>query len=530
MRLSNFFLRSLVGGLVAGLCIGAVELGLRGWGGLEADRVASPLAYQSIDQVEQTVAPPLGPGGDLLRWGSWGRATPRAAPGLRVVVLGGSTAEGERVGPFHAFSGLMERALEAASGAPVEVINAGQGGVANRHVALKLGQVLAQGPVDLVVVYSGDNEFLEVLGLKMAVPGWSARVELARRRLWGLHLYRGLARAVIPALNRSVAPSGVAARSHQLSGRIEPEERALVELLHREALHEMIDRAQAAGVPILLATVADNLRHRGRLDGPAGAEPGAGPPPPDRLAAWLGAPPEVLAARMADPAALSGQEWFALGEALLARGQRALAVEALLHAEQLDTAPHRSSRVMRADLLEISAARGAARCDVAGALRAEGAIGDDSFLDACHPNLEGHARIAQALLQCIEAQQLLPVRGVAGLPFPAPPDPLALDGRRALRAEGEPGRDDDGSAEGALRAAHQAFLHRRPSETAVWLTEAESRGAPAATVARSRLLAQIYGDNGVRQAKEIAAAAHALGDDALAARWAAAPMAAPAGR
>jgi lysophospholipase L1-like esterase len=38
-----------------------------------------------------------------------------------------------------------------------------------------------------------------------------------------------------------------------------------------------------------------------------------------------------------------------------------------------------------------------------------GNIGDDAFLDACHPNHLGHERIAQALLGCIEAQGLLPV-------------------------------------------------------------------------------------------------------------------------
>ena len=516
---SAWLRRPLGGALVALLALVGVEGCLRRWGGVAADRVASPLAYQSIDQVERTVRGPQGRGADLLRWGRWGRATPKRAAGLRVVVFGGSTTEGERVGPFFAFSGLLERALEAEVGAPVEVINVGQAGAANRHVALQIGQVLAEGPVDLLIVYSGDNEFLEILGLKTAVPGWSAQVELTRRRLWRLHLYRALARAVVPALNRSPAPSGVGAQAHQLTGRVEPEERELVELLHREALHEMIDRAQAAGVPILLATVADNLRYPGRFDGPPTSPGGLGPTDLDRLDALALLTDDRLRELLPDEAALSGAEWFALGERLLTQGRGMLGVEALLHAERLDTRPHRSNHRMRADLLAIAEARGAASCDVAGAFLEHGNIGDDAFLDACHPNHLGHERIAQALLGCIEAQGLLPTGGAADAPLPAPRDPSAIDGLRDLRRDEPPGHGEDGSWPQAMGAAQQALLQQRPTEAARWVEAAAARGAPAATVARSRLLVQIYGDERVEQAAALLPAIDAAGDPGLAARW-----------
>jgi hypothetical protein len=516
---SSLATRSMLGALIAGLTFGLTELGLRLWGGVAGDRVESPLAYQSLELVEATVQQPLSRASDLQRWGRWRRATPVEAPGLRVVVLGGSTAEGDRIGPFHAFAAQIERALSAATDRPVEVINAGQGGIANRHVALKLEQLLRQGPVDLVVVYSGDNEFLEILGLKMTVPGWSARVELTRRRLWGLHIYRALARGVIPSLNRGAAPPGAAHRAQRLEGSIEPDERALVELLHREALVEMAARARAAGVPLLLSTVADNLLHKANLDGRPTARPPVGPGEQARWDAWTALPPDRLRARLADEAALTGPDWFALGEVLLARGDRANGVKALLHAERLDPRPHRSNHRMRADLLEVAAAHGAAACDVAGSFQAGGHIGGDVFYDACHPTAAGHTLIAQTLLRCIEEQGLLPVTGAAGRPIPPPPDPLALDGRSDPRLERDPAQSDDGSWEGALRAGHQALLHMRPAEAVRWVDTAAARGAPERTVLRSRLMAQITGDESIQRADQLAADLDALGDAALSARW-----------
>ena len=507
------------GALVALAAFAGAEGCVRHWGGVAADRVASPLAYQSLDQVEMTVRGSVDRGGDLLRWGRWSRATPVRAAGLRVVVMGGSTAEGERVGPFHAFAGQVERALEAAVEGPVEVINVGQGGVANRHVAVQLGQVLAQGPVDLVIVYSGDNEFLEILGLKTVVPGWSAEVELTRRRLWRLHLYRLLARVVVPALNRSDAPTGVAARSHRLEGRIEPEERELVELLHREALHEIADRAAAAGVPLMMATVADNLSYKGRFDGPNGAGGALLPADRERLAALASQPAASLRALLRDEAALSGAEWFALGEHLRQQGKGELAAEALLHAERLDTTPHRSNHQMRADLLAVASERGVASCDVAGAFLAAGHIGDDVFLDACHPNHLGHTLIARALLRCVEEQSLLPIRGVTDRPIPAPPDPLAIDGLTALRRDGPVAAGDDGSWAHAMGEAQQALLTMRAAEAAGWVEQAAARGAPAATVARSRLLTRLYLDERAVRAGDLAAAIDEVGDPHIAARW-----------
>lgn len=509
----------MLGALIATLTLGLAELGLRLWGGVAGDQVQSPLAYQSLELVEATVQQPLSRASDLQRWGRWRRATPVEAPGLRVVVLGGSTAEGDRIGPFHAFAGQLERALSAATEQPVEVINAGQGGIANRHVALKLKQLLAQGPIDLVVVYSGDNEFLEILGLKMSVPGWSAKVELSRRRLWGLHLYRALARGVVPSLNRSEAPPGSAHRAQRLEGTIAPDERALVELLHRESLVSMAEEARAAGVPLLLGTVADNLLHKANLDGRPGGRGPVGRAEQARWSGWTSLSPDALQARLADETALSGPDWFTLGEVLLAQGQRAAAVQALLHAERLDPRPHRSNHQMRADLIEVAAAHGVAACDVAGAFQQSGHIGEDVFYDACHPNLAGHTLIAQTLLQCIEDQLLLPIRGAAGRPIPPPPDPLALDGRSDPRLERDPAQSDDGSWEGALRAGHQALLHMRPAEAVRWVDTAAARGAPEPTTLRSRLVAQITGDERVQRAEQLAPALDALGDPALSARW-----------
>ena len=514
-RSSSLALRALAGLVVAGAVLGLAEVALRVWGGVARDRVASPLAYQEAHGVHTPVGALPGAQPPSRRWGVWGRAAPRAPAGLRVLVLGGSTTEGERVGPFQAFAGLLERDLAAAHDGPVEVLNLGQGGIAARHVAIQLDAVLADDlPAaerpDLVVVYSGNNEFLEVLGLKRLLPRWSASQELARRRLWRLHLYRLLARHVVPALNRSPGEAGLALREQRLSGVIDADDRALVELLYAEALARMARRAGAVGVPLLLATVADNLEAH-----PEHADGGGGQGQPVEAVRPLS--PDALAPLLEDEARLPAAEWHALGAALQRAGRTAEARAAFLHAERLDPTPHRSNHRMRAGLLEVAAKEGVASCDVAKALFDADAVGRDAFFDDCHPTFDGHRRIADALRGCIERHALLPLSSDGAEETAPSPPALSLDAYTGGRRDG-PAPPDDGSWQAALVAGHQAFLVRDLPGSASAYTEARERGAPARVVGRSVLLLREHSPD-FDPAAELPALLEAAGDPTLGARW-----------
>lgn len=79
---------------------------------------------------------------------------------FRVVALGGSTTQGEPYSTETAFPQWMGIALEAASGQEVEVLNLGGLSYASYRVKKILEESLSYSP-DLVVIYTGHNEFLE---------------------------------------------------------------------------------------------------------------------------------------------------------------------------------------------------------------------------------------------------------------------------------------------------------------------------------------------------------------------------------
>ncbi|MCA9129844.1 MAG: hypothetical protein KDB22_22310, partial [Planctomycetales bacterium] len=80
---------------------------------------------------------------------------------FRVFALGGSTTQGEPYGTATAFPKWMELELQARMpDFQVEVINCGGLSYASYRVKVILSEVLAYQP-DLVVVYTGHNEYLE---------------------------------------------------------------------------------------------------------------------------------------------------------------------------------------------------------------------------------------------------------------------------------------------------------------------------------------------------------------------------------
>ncbi|MGN6547925.1 MAG: SGNH/GDSL hydrolase family protein, partial [Aureliella sp.] len=86
---------------------------------------------------------------------------------FRIFALGGSTTQGEPYSTPTAFPAWMGIDLQAASGRTVEVINCGGLSYASYRVKAILEEVLNYDP-DLIVIYSGQNEFLE----QRSYAGW----------------------------------------------------------------------------------------------------------------------------------------------------------------------------------------------------------------------------------------------------------------------------------------------------------------------------------------------------------------------
>jgi lysophospholipase L1-like esterase len=467
--------------LVSALVLGGIELGLRLVGVAGDDVLLSPLLFQR--PLEQPRAPEAAGGWRLLHDGPMRRTEPR---GARILVVGGSAADGVGVTPFARFSHLLERHLvHSEPGEPVEVINLARAGLAARHVAPVLEAGLADLSPQLVVVYSGNNELHELRALKHSSPAYRANLEGLRRRLHGLHLYRALQRLLgRDALRPLDGGPAVAPGLPRLDTPAEAADRALARRLYREQLELMVARSRSAGARVVLATVAGNadwLGHPDRAPGEAEItllnELDQAVRDGDAAAA-LALVERIEALEPAQPSL------HRAGQALLQLGEEARARGLLRQAELLDARPTRGNLELRQALREVADEQGATLCDLAAGLDAlapGGVAGDELFGDGCHPNAAGHEILAALLAPCVEAAGLWELSLEPG---ELPRDPFRLDHDRR----------DDGQAFGAAtapgleaaQAGHAAFAQGRLEGALEHYERALEQGAPVGPVAVSR--------------------------------------------
>ena len=135
---------------------------------------------------------------------------------------------------------------------PLEVLNLATPGAGSRQIVEVVRAAVATERPDAIVLYVGNNELHELRGLKTVMPGYDARAELLRRRLWRSHAYRLLASWLVPPPERFVVDARRWPALGTLTTRADADDRALAMVFYEENLREMV-RA-AAGVPVLLAT------------------------------------------------------------------------------------------------------------------------------------------------------------------------------------------------------------------------------------------------------------------------------------
>lgn len=184
---------------------------------------------------------------------------PPKGEALRVVLFGGSNTEG------FPYDWLDERLSEtaAAFGRDVEVINLGRRGYGSGRVRVLLPQALELDP-DLLVVYSGHNEFVEA-SFRMDLEAASGAVEGGALHaidgvVNGLASYRALQGWFADRAGQQLAerrPQAQAFEHEKFLGL--PWEGTLEKFdEYRANLKSMVADARAAGVPIVLCTVAGN--------------------------------------------------------------------------------------------------------------------------------------------------------------------------------------------------------------------------------------------------------------------------------
>lgn len=282
-------------------------------------------------------------------------AAPKPPGTFRIVCLGGSTVQGRPFAIETSFTTWLELALKAAEPQrDWEVINCGGVSYASYRLKPILREMLDYSP-DLVILYTGQNEFLE----ERTYAAWRQRplwVRKAGRWLEGSRVFRLTQSWATSQQQQDALPAEVDAVLDYRDG---------LELYHRDdrwhdaiATHyelnvgQMIDECRRAGVPMIVCNPVINLETP-----PFKSEPEALGDSQPRFDKLLAAATTADAATRVDlleeAVAISPRNanaWFHLGISCLETHDHQRALAALIRAKDEDVCPLRMTESLYAGL------------------------------------------------------------------------------------------------------------------------------------------------------------------------------------
>lgn len=358
---------------------------------------------------------------------------------FRIFCLGGSTVQGNPYSIETSFTTWLELSLRAAQpNRDWEVVNCGGISYASYRLLPILRECLQHQP-DLLVLYIGDNEFLEDRSYHQLLhlsPTWKWVNQAAAHS----HLFQALQewnrdRDAPPRLSDEVDAvldyEGGLAHYH----RDDAWQRGVAHHFHH-ALASMIQAAQQAKVPVLLVDPVSNIKDCPPFK--AATDPRLSERERRQLADLLESATATQAANAAgldptiEPPASTSRRiealekarniderdagiQFRLGRAYLEAGRDEEARRALLRAKDEDICPLRLTEPLRAIIDTVAEDF---QIPVVPVLREfdqrspHGITGDEMMLDHVHPTISGHQLIADLLVQTMQKQGWIePVAG-----------------------------------------------------------------------------------------------------------------------
>jgi tetratricopeptide (TPR) repeat protein len=312
---------------------------------------------------------------------------------VRVFVLGSSAAQGDPEPGFGIARVLDVLLRDRHPGVGFEVVNAAATAVNSHYVYAAARGALRLEP-DVLVVYAGNNEVVGPYGagtvLTAAAPPLRlVRASLGARRTRLGQLVGSVSRAAGKGLGSRHAPGAWRGMEMFLERQVRPGDRTL-ERAYRSYEGNLADTcrvARSAGVPVVLSTVAVNLRSCGPFASPEAAER------------------------------------YRQGREALRLGRDDEARLLLAEARDLDTLRFRADSRTNAIVREVARHEGARLVEAEEALaRAapRGVPGDETFLDHVHPTFHGNYLLGAALLGAVsEALPEAVRRQASGRPPPS---------------------------------------------------------------------------------------------------------------
>jgi hypothetical protein len=338
----------------------------------------------------------------------------KPAKGLRVITFGGSATAGLGYSPNVTFARHLERMLTAAyPDREVEVLNLGIVALAARQVRVLTGYACEELEPDVVVVYSGNNEFLELHAQKYVAAN-ATFVSRIAAPLRETNLFRALSGATqgepeTPSLaEQDFSQDDLRMTQDAIIADVEvtPEELTDVIAGYGETIDSMVEPCRAGGAEVVLATVAANWEWRGRSDLPEGWLAEAG------IDAEGEAALDVLSEKLEASEPKERWEWLF---------RRAVLAEQLGHFDaaradyraSMNEDPHlrRALDAMADEVRAVARRRGVALLDsiaYLGARAEHGILGFDEFYDYVHFTPRGVVLMAQGFFETMLEDGLLP--------------------------------------------------------------------------------------------------------------------------
>lgn len=343
------------------------------------------------------------------------------APGtFRVLCLGESSTAGFPFDCQVPFPWQLGRILtEAYPDRKIEVLNAGMSAISSYVIVDMLPELLEADP-DLVLVYTGHNEFYGVYGSASAISAGNSDL-LVRASLAVQKTHVGqMVRHAIDALRPAPADSTM---SHVLMQRVVGDQDIALgspRYLHameafRKNLRRIADACAARKVPILFSTLVSNDRDLPPFAGTAADAPA-------RVNEMVQAADSALQRGDTERAALGYADVLTLdptnadalyGSArlLLAAGDSSEARERFRAARDHDRMRFRASTGANEIIAAVAKEKGAWLVDLADILSARSparTIGHEWVCDHLHPDARGYYMLAAAFSIGIQHMRLLP--------------------------------------------------------------------------------------------------------------------------
>jgi tetratricopeptide (TPR) repeat protein len=352
----------------------------------------------------------------------------------RIFTLGGSTAYGHPWRDPVSFSGWLRGLLPTADTTHAwEVINAGGISYASYREAKLVEEIIRYQP-NLILVYSGHNEFLEERTYRkvVAIPGPLRDLSALLDRTRTYTVMRRILRKLDPGAGSGgeTAPESKPSLSAEvddvLARTIGPETyvrddtlRAAVLGHFRISLERMAALAKSANARILFLTTPANERDCS----PFKSEPAPGIRPEDRAtlaAAWRRADSLEAAGHFAELHTLLGSVigldprnadlLYRAGKAALAAGRHVEAKRLLIRALEEDICPLRALPAMREIVRDVARSTGSEVLDITASLEARSQyrygypiLGEPEFVDHVHLSIDEYRDIAMQLIRKLAA-------------------------------------------------------------------------------------------------------------------------------